>query len=408
MVSGVVEYPWTPPFVELKMIARNATPRTQHYQQPGIRFTPSGALHVLAALDENPSSTGFDFGGTKSQSWRSSNGGVTWTADAEGTGYGTEVFSVGSDMYWLSLNDVWGTVGIRKSTDNGATWGAKTTLLTDGAGTAAPNYTIVASNPLITGGRVYIPVMNTPDQALFANQATITVLHASTSSDLTLLASWTHSAGVQLSGGVTTGDAHVGFWEPQIFLDKDDNAKIICRVKSDRRLDLSAVIDLTLGASASLSYNTSTGLRTMQGGHVLFRIGICPVTDKYLAITTRNTIGSSTDDHYNQRTILSLISSDDLTTWTHVTDILRAQNFDTLYKAISEGYQYVQWIFNGNDIVGVIRVGEHIIAINHHQASALYFFRIRNYYQNLLAPAPTNSGVSPSGPAAVTRNGRAV
>jgi hypothetical protein len=399
-----------PPFFQLSLLSRNATPRTQHYQQIGIFRSPAGVLIATCALDDNPTESAFGVSGTTSQMFRSSDGGQTWSALSAVTGYCAVLFSVSTDMYMMTLTSEYGSVQIRKSTDDGLTWGAATTLLAEGTAGAEPNYYTMPPAPLISGGRVYVPLMNVPNVSLgFAHNCKITLLHAATSADLMVSGSWTHSGNVQLSGGVTTGDAHVGFVEPNILFDKDDNCKIICRVKSDLRLNLSAVIDVTLGASASLAYDTSTGIRTMPGGHVFFKVMIDPVTDNYLSITTRNTLGNAGVTQYNQRTILSLIQSEDLTTWTQAADLVREPQFDTDYKAYTAGWQYCDWIFDGNDIIGIIRVGEHGIAINHHQASAMYFFRIKDYYANLLAPAPANSGTSPSSPyAAVTRNGVAV
>lgn len=401
--------PYTPPFVHLKRIVQNATYRTQHYQQVGVFQSPAGTWFAQTGLDENPSESEFGIGGTNSQFYRSTDDGVTWSTTGTVTGYCTNLFAVGSDIYMMTLTQEFGSVQIRKSTDDGLTWGSATTILTQGTAGAEPNYGVFPPQPLITGGRVYIALLNTPDPTTyFALNCKVSVLHASTAADLMSAGNWTNSSSVQLSGGVTTGDTHVGFWEPNILLDKNGDCKIVCRVKSDRRIDLSAVIDVTLGASASLSYNTSTGIRTMPGAHVFFRVNLDPTTNKYLAITTRNTLGNADDTNYNQRTILALISSDDLTTWTHVADIVREPEHESTHKAYYAGWQYCDWTFDGDDIVGTIRAGEYKIAINHHQASAIYWFRIKNYYQNLLAPAPTNSGTSPSGPAAVTRNGRAV
>lgn len=398
-----------PPFVQLSLLSRNATPRTQHYQQIGLFRSPAGVLIAASALDDNPTSSTFGVTGTTSQFFRSSDGGLTWSASSAVTGYCMTLFNVGSDIYAMTLTEQHGSVQIRKSTDDGLTWGTATTLLTQGTAGAEPNYYVVPPAPLITGGRVYVPITNTPDASVsFVDDCKVTLLHAATSDDLTNIASWTHSGHVQLSGGVTTGDTEVGFWEPNILFDKNGDCKIVCRVKSDLRLNLSAVIDVTLGASASLSYNTSTGIRTMPGGHVFFKVLIDPVTDNYLSITTRNTLGNSSVTQYNQRTILSMIQSEDLSTWTQVADIVREPQFDTDYKAYTAGWQYSDWLFDGDDIIGIIRVGEHDIAINHHQASAIYFYRIKDYYANLLAPAPANSGTSPTSPfAAVTRNGRA-
>jgi hypothetical protein len=252
-----------------------------------------------------------------------------------------------------------------------------------------------------------MPVVSVPNPASsWINGAKLQLCHASTSADLTDPSSWTFSNNVQISGTLINGDTSKGFWEPNILLDQNGDCKIVTRVNSDLRINLGAVVDVTLGESASISYNTTTGLRTVPGGHVFYKVLWDSQSQKYLAISTRNTRGNANSTDFIQRTVLQLISSPDLTTWTHVADIVREPQYETLEKTILAGWQYSDWEFDGNDIVGIIRVGEYGIAINQHQASAIYFVRIKNYYPNLLAAAPTNSGASPSSPhAAVTGGG---
>jgi hypothetical protein len=395
--------PWSLPFVDLKIIKRHATYRTKHYQQPGLFKSPSGDFLATAAIDDNPSSGEFVVGGTESIIFRSEDGGLTWDSGTTFTGYCCTLFAIGSDLYAFTLTEDYGNVLIRKSTDDGATWGSPTTLI------AGPNLHVVPPSPLITGGRVYIPILDTPDPvSSWVDGTEISLLHASTASDLMSAGNWTRSAGLALSGGSVGSAAELGWWEPNLFIDNNGDAKILARVKADLTLNVAALISVTLGASASLSYNTSTGIRSVPCGHSFFKVLLDPVTDDHLLICGRNTIGASTGYHYNQRTIMQLVRSADLSTFTEVADFIREPNYTEYYKAVYAGWQYFDSLIDGNDIVGVIRAGEFNIALNNHQASALYWFRIKNYYANLLAPAPTNSGVSPSGPAAVTRNGRAV
>ncbi len=392
-----------PPYVQLSLLKRHATPRTKHYQQTGIFKTPGGDLLALAAIDDNPSSLPGDVGGTDSIYFRSTDGGVTWDAGTTFTGYCISCFAVGSDVYAMTLTEDYGSVQIRKSTNDGATWGTATTLLT------GPGYYVVPPSPLVTDGRVYVPILYTAGYLTdWVHGTEISLLHASTSDNLLTSGSWTESSGLALSGGSVGSASVLGWWEPNLFLDANGDAKILARVNADLILDVAALIDVTLGASASLSYNTSTGIRSLPGGHSFFKLLLDPVTDSYVILGQRNTLGSDDVYEYRQRTVIQLVQSDDLVTFTELADIVREPQFDTYYKAVQAGWQYFDSIIDGDDIIGVIRVGEFGIALNNHQASAIYFFRIKDYYRNLLAPAPTNSGTSPSSPfAAVTRNGAA-
>ncbi len=390
---------YRPPFVQLSVAQRNATPRTQHYQQPGITRTPAGDLLIMTGLDDNPTADEDLVAGTKSRFLRSTNGGLTWTASADITGYAATAFGIGgSDMYCFTMSAPYGSVSIRKSTNDGATWGSATQLLAD-------DYYCCPPVPLVTGGRIYMPVFQVTDTTgWFVKNSTLSVLHCSTSADPLVAGNWTQTNTVTV-----TGQAGLyGLSEPCMFLDASGNAKIVCRFASNQWvLDRAVVVDATLGPSASLSYDNA--LTTIPGGAHWLRVAYDATSGKYLSLINRNTAGSASQNPWAQRTIVSLVASDTLKgTWSVVADIIRSPDFGNPHRYAEEGYQYVDWMFDGNDIIGSIRVGEFGIALNYHQASAVYFFRIKDYYRNLLAPAPANSGVSPSSPhPAATRNGRA-
>jgi hypothetical protein len=395
-----------PTFVRMSKLYTSPTPRNLHPQQIGIYRTPANAILVTSALDDNPSGGDFVVAGTESKLFRSTDGGATWTT-IDFTGYSVVLFNVGSDIFAMTMTEPYGGLQIRKSTDDGLTWGTATTLITNGAANGSPNMYVTAPRPLIYSGRIYVPVTDTPDvSAWFAKDARLSLMHAATSDDLLDSGSWTQSSYVVLSGGVTTGDTETGFVEPNILLDLNGDPVIVTRVKSDSRLNICCIVNITPGASASLSYTAATDIRTMLGGHTMFSISIEDDLQEYFSIVNRNTLGSGV---YNQRTCLTLIRSDDLTTWTQVADIVRCHNFENTGVAAKEGIQYCDWMFDGDDIVGIIRVAELGLAINYHQATHIYFFRIKDYIANLFPVTPTNTGESPSSPyAAVTRNGVAV
>lgn len=393
-----------PPCVQLSLLKRHATPRTKHYQLPGLFKTAAGTLLASAGVDDNPTSGDYVVGGTDSVVFRSTDNGATWDSGTTYSGgYSCAMFAVGSDVYSVTLTGQAGSVLINKSTDDGATFGATTTLL------SGPGYLTGPRAPLIYDGRVYVLAMYTAGYATnWIHGTEIRLLHASTASDLLSSGSWTLSSGIAISGGSLSGSTEFGWHEPTIFVDANGEVKILARIKADFTLDVGGLLSVTPGASASLSYNTSTGVRDVPGGHSFFKVLLDPVTDEYLIVGQRNTLGAANLTQYNQRTILQIVRSTDLSTFTATADLVREPQFNTDYKAFRAGWQYADCIIDGDDIVGVIRVGEFGISLNNHQASALYFFRIKDYYRNLLAPAPANSGTSPSSPyAAVTRNGAA-
>ena len=362
---------------------------------------------MSAGIDTNDNSDSSVDGTSNSRFFRSSDNGATWSM-SDANLYVHTFFSIGNDVYSLAINNGFtGAVAVRKSTDDGVTFGTTVNLRSSGGGN---NYYVCPPSPFLHDGRLYMPIINTPNPSLgYAHNAKLSVLHIAVSDDPMVVGNWSQTNEIQFSSTLTAGDTHVGFWEPSIVETPSGDIKITCRVKADFRVNIGAVVDMTPGVSASISYNTTTGLKTIPGGHVLFATRLDPQSNKVIAIANRNTIGGGTLELYRQRTCLHLLHTEDLDTWTSGPDLIRAFDWESEHKVRLEGYQYSDWIFDGNDIIGVVRHAEYGLANSYHNATAVSFYRIKNYYQNLLAPAPANSGTSPNSPyAQVTKNGAAV
>jgi len=79
-----------------------------------------------------------------------------------------------------------------------------------------------------------------------------------------------------------------------------------------------------------------------------------------------------------QRNVLTLISSVDLENWEEVIDILNYQDNDWHENYKKVGFQYVDFIFEGNDILFVSRTALNG-AYNRHNANHITFHRIENF-----------------------------
>jgi len=75
------------------------------------------------------------------------------------------------------------------------------------------------------------------------------------------------------------------------------------------------------------------------------------------------------------RSVLSLSSSTDLVNWTLHGDILRD---DSPWAVQYTGFQYVDWLFDGPDMLAAVRMGFNG-SHNFHDANYLTFHRIRDY-----------------------------
>ncbi len=114
----------------------------------------------------------------------------------------------------------------------------------------------------------------------------------------------------------------------------------------------------------------------MPGARLKFSVRFDPVSKRYWAITNylpERYLGSRSD---LRRNVLALLSSPDLRDW-HIERIV-LEGADVLYN----GFQYIEWDFEGDDIVGVCRtawpdgMGG---PVRQHDSNYLTFHRFKNF-----------------------------
>ena len=90
---------------------------------------------------------------------------------------------------------------------------------------------------------------------------------------------------------------------------------------------------------------------------------------------------------HHQRNVLSLTSSTDLRTWEERCRLLRFREGQVVTKEESRvGFQYVDWQFDGDDLVAVSRTAWN--GLNYHDANFITFHRVRNFRTLSPADAP--------------------
>ncbi len=104
-----------------------------------------------------------------------------------------------------------------------------------------------------------------------------------------------------------------------------------------------------------------------------FTIRFDPKSKKYYALVNRVMTAN-----VSQRNILTLVSSPDLEDWKIQRDVLNFQDNGWPEDDTKVGFQYVDWIFDGEDILAVSRTAIHN-AFNFHNANHLTFHRFRNF-----------------------------
>lgn len=108
------------------------------------------------------------------------------------------------------------------------------------------------------------------------------------------------------------------------------------------------------------------------GSNSKFQLYQDPITHKYIMI------GTEQSEDKPGRTVLSMAVSEDFYTWKVVKRILDYHMADPEHV----GFQYPDWIFDGDDILLLVRVAFGR-SFNYHDANYQCFFRIENYRQYL-------------------------
>ncbi len=117
---------------------------------------------------------------------------------------------------------------------------------------------------------------------------------------------------------------------------------------------------------------------TFPANNSKFQIRYDEVSKKYFSIASRLT---STEGR-KARTLLSLMVSDDMLTWTTLKDLIDERAADPDGKKI--GFQYVDFFFEGDDILFLCRTAMNN-ASNYHDSNYSCFHRIPQF-RNLLTP----------------------
>lgn len=290
--------------------------------------------------------------------------GKTWhkLASLQGQWWSTLFVHRGA-LYIAGVSREYGNIVIRRSTDGGKTWTEPkdnhSGLLFEGKYHCAPVPVVVHSGriwrawELAEGPR---PMWST------------LVLSAPESADLLVAANWQMSEKMQHLWSLSQ-------WiEGNIVVTPDGKLVNILRNNGPAGADKAAVVHISEDGK-QLAHDRDKDLIAFPGGGSKFTIRFDPESKRYWSL------GNKQSDPPAGRNVLALSSSSDLYTWKVETILLR--HADSKHHA----WQYVDWLFDGDDIVAMSRTawdGSH----NYHDANYLTFHRIANFRTKTMADAP--------------------
>lgn len=312
--------------------------------------------------------------------FRSSDRGATWTKQAEFPFFWANLFVHRGDLYLLGVLKPmpgtpeakigWSHYAIRRSKDGGRTWtdpvDAKSGLLrTDAHYHTAPCPIVIHDGRIWRAMESILPfkeAVETKRNSAWGNRFLALMTSAPVDADLLDAASWTVSEPFYFDHDHWVGN---GYLEGNAVLSPEGKIVNVLRVAAEGR-DKGVILDVSEDGTKQFSRGKASQI-DFPGGAVKFTIRFDPKSKMYWSLATQQ------KDPMATRNYLVLTCSKDLIHWETRTVLVRH------YDWWGHAWQYVDWLFEGeNNIVFVSRTawdGAH----NAHDANYMTFHRIEDF-----------------------------
>ena len=357
-------------------------PRTQTYLgSPSIARTPDGALVATHDYFGPRSPHNMENEEHLTSVYRSEDEGRTWQNITHISGqYWSGLFVHEGATYTLGTSAQYGHVAIRRSEDGGYTWTYPTEeksglLFRGGVYHHPPNYHCAPVPVLHAQGRIWRAVEDDAQQDHHRDFLAC-VISAPEGVDLLDAGAWTMANKLKLDHGALPQYADNASWLEGNMVESPDGALWnILRFNSSRDgLNKAAWVRVSEDGS-ELSFDPVTGIRPFPGGASKFTIRRDPRAGAYWTLVNDMEEGPPRI----ARNRLSLFRSPDLETWSKCRTLLWDNlESDPEESAQTTGFQYVDWQFDGDDILYLVRTaydGAH----NFHDANRITFSRVADF-----------------------------
>lgn len=276
-------------------------------------------------------------------------------------------------LYMLSTSTEYGALIIRRSEDGGETWSSPTKIIP--AGSRERGGPHKAPVPVVEHrGRLWSAV-EYGSWALGGHDAG--VVSVPVDADLLDPKAWAVTPFLKYDPswpGTIEGGTNPGVLEGNIVVTPEGDLVNVLRYHTvGGKPDYGKAIILNVNADDPWAPLTFRQVIDFPGNMSKFTIHYDPVSKHYWSLVNRVTTPVVT-----QRNVLTLTRSRDLVHWEIVTDILNYQDNGWPEDLTKVGFQYLDWIFDGDDIAALSRT-----AINgpwnYHNANHITFHRIENF-----------------------------
>jgi len=318
--------------------------------------------------------------------FRSTDQGKTWQklTDIKGQWW-SNLFLHNGALYIMGTSGQYGNVVIRRSADAGRTWTSpendSTGLLLDN-----DNYHTAPVPVVVHKGRIWRAMEHRDPPTDWAQNFRAFVMSAPVDADLLNAQSWTCSNRLIFKREWVPEEKRPGWLEGNIVVTPDDKLVNILRLNFVEG-EKAAVIRIS-DDGRTISFDPEQDIVDFPGGATKFTIRYDKLTKRYWSLTNYVPERAKAIPASLHRNTLALTSSSDLKKWVVESIILSHPDVK------KHAFQYVDWLFDGNDIIFVSRTayddgvgGAH----RQHDANYFTFHRIRNFRERTLNAKPLNT-----------------
>ncbi|MFW6169645.1 MAG: sulfatase-like hydrolase/transferase [Planctomycetota bacterium] len=347
---------------------------------PSIAVLPNG--RYVASHDMfGPGSTY-----SRTRVFESTDRGESWQRIAEiENAFWSTLFVHREDLYLIGTTKRYGDAVIRRSKDGGRTWtkpsGPKTGLLSSDGG-----YHCAPQPVLKHRGRIWRAMEDNRGGGGWGKHFRTMMLSAPLEADLLDRNNWTQSNALAGNEDWLEGQFN-GWLEGNAVATPAGDVVNILRVDVPSGAGKAAIVSISEDGK-SASFDPETGFIDMPGGSTKFTIRSEPESEYYWALANyipERHVGPDRKPG-SIRNTLALVRSKDLCDW----ELRGIVAYHPDVK--NHGFQYLDWQFDGDDIVAVSRTAYHDGlggAHNFHDANFMTFHRVedfRNARQTELVP----------------------
>jgi len=345
------------------VIAYSSASTGVYVGSPGIAVLPGG--EYVASLDYFGPSTDM----TTNALYRSIDRGETWKklTEIEGQFWST-LFVHNGALYLLGTSKRYGAVVIRRSGDGGETWTSPTDA-SSGLLIADSMFHCAPVPVLVHGGRLWKGFEQQTGE--WPRGFRPFVVSAPVDADLLDSESWSVSQSIPWLDHEPYG----GWLEGNVVATPDGRLVDILRVHEMEKGGKAAVVQIS-DDGKRVSFDPEVGFIDFPGGCKKFTIRHDPESGLYWSLTNWVHPDDEGGNVERTRNTVALISSEDLKKWSIRSVVLRSPDVE------KTGFQYIDWLFDGEDIIAVSRTafddglgGAH----NQHDANYITFHRIEGF-----------------------------